>query len=539
MNSDARMGMIWPFILAGAFFFIPVLLFFSHPFSFWGSGDYEPLGLANALNMAYRLADLRLYAAEGMSNHPGVPFYLTSWLALAISGHPVAGSANFYSDVIDHIEDYHRVSVVLAALVGAVGVYVFARTALKLVGVGATSFAILLWLASTPATIICFLILGFEPVALLLNGLFLAVLARIAFDPEIDLKVLAIGALVGALAYLNKLSYLYIPFALVCALFWKAVFLNIGWRRATRLIAFSVVIFIGAVVATGYFFIGWDAFNVLLSFHRNVILGSGLYGAPGDHLIVSGEGIRNAIASIPVERTYAVPLALIAGLALFVAGLRTGFANRERQGVAIVSIGVGLAALLAALAVIKHYAFHYTAGVSAALPACVVAACLLAQTWDLRARRAAAVIAAVTLLLMAGPVMRGVWTGAVGRYDRSKVLSADMKEIEDHTAGITRSIYFTYHVPFRQNAEGFVMQYAHIPRLTEQYLQGRRGVTNNTVASWVTEDVGAYVIDKNYFPDVEAVKSAPNLDLLGPRPVRYNADDKLIELHTVFLLIRK
>jgi len=54
-----------------------------------------------------------------------------------------------------------------------------------------------------------------------------------------------------------------------------------------------------------------------------------------------------------------------------------------------------------------------------------------------------------------------------------------------------------------------------------------------------TRLVDAYVIDKNYFPDVEAVKNAPNLDLLGPKPVRYNADDKLIELHTVFLLIRK
>ncbi len=532
------MRLIWPFVLAGAFFFIPVVLFFSYPFGFWSSSDYEPQGLASALNMAYRLADMKLYAADSMSNHPGVQFYLTSWLALALSGHPVAGQESFYRDVLDHIEDYHRVSIVLAALVGAAGVYVFARTALKMVGVGAATFAVLLWLVSTPATLICFLITGFEPVALLLNGFFLAILIRLAYDREIDLKVVALAALVGVFAYLDKLSYAYIPVALVCALFWKAVFLNIGWRRGARLIAFSVCIFIGTVVATGYFFIGWNAFNVLLSFHRDVILGSGLYGA-GNHVIVSGEGIRHAIASIPADTAYAVPLALVAGIVLFVAGLVTGFGNKERQDVAIVCIGVGLAALLAALAVVKHYAAHYTAGVSAALPACVVAFCLLTQTWDIAVRRAAAVVAAVALLFMARPVVRNVLDGAIGRSNRSDMVAEDLKEIDSQTAGLKHAVYFAYHAPFPQNAEGFVMKYANVPRLTEQYLRNRGRVTNNITAGMVTEDVDAYVIDKNYFPDVEAVKSAPNLDLLGPKPVRYHPDDKLIELHTVFLLIRK
>jgi hypothetical protein len=55
----------------------------------------------------------------------------------------------------------------------------------------------------------------------------------------------------------------------------------------------------------------------------------------------------------------------------------------------------------------------------------------------------------------------------------------------------------------------------------------------------VNDDVGAWVIDKSYFPTEQAVRTAKNVDLLGPRPIRYNEGDKLIELHTVFLLIRK
>ena len=84
-----------------------------------------------------------------------------------------------------------------------------------------------------------------------------------------------------------------------------------------------------------------------------------------------------------------------------------------------------------------------------------------------------------------------------------------------------------------------MVYYAGVPRITQEHLQNRRGVTNSLTEHLVTEDVGAYVIDKKYFPDVEAVKSAPNLDLLGPKPVKFSEGDRLIELRTVFLLIRK
>ena len=77
-----------------------------------------------------------------------------------------------------------------------------------------------------------------------------------------------------------------------------------------------------AIVTTAYFVIGWSGFRDLLKFHRNVILGSGMYGG-GDQIVVDPEGVRRAIMSIPGDRTYALPLALIAGGALFLAGLVT------------------------------------------------------------------------------------------------------------------------------------------------------------------------------------------------------------------------
>ena len=539
MYSGRRTDLVWPGVFAALFLSIPIVLFFAYPIGFWNFTDNEPLGLADALNLAHRLADFRMYPAPGLMGHPGVQFYLMSWLALAFTGYPLAvAGQDFFRAVIDHVEDYHRAIVFIAAFVGAAGVYIFARTALKLIPIGATAVALLIWLMSTPATILYFMSSGFESIAILVNSLFLVILVRLAFDRDIDPTVVILAGCVGAFAYLNKLSYVYIPLALVSAIFWKAVFCRTGWLRGAALVTLFVFSFVGAIAVVAYLIIGWDSFGALRRFHRDVILGSGLYGG-GDQVVVSREGLRQAIMAIPGDKSYAMPLALIAGGVLFIAGLVAGFRNRQNHGVAVIGIGAGLAALFSALIVVKHYDIHYTAGVSAALPGCVLACCLFARDWNSKVRFSALAVASVVVLFMAGPVLLNVRDVLATRSDTTRLASEDMKDINAHTAGMKRVVDFAYHVPFSQYGEGFVVYYANIPRLTREYLRNRQGVTNSITEQSVSEDVGAYVIDKGCFPDVETIKNAPNLDLLGPKPVRFDADDKLIELRTVFLLIRK
>jgi hypothetical protein len=543
MNTGGRSNLVWPWILAAVFFFIPVVLFFTYRVGFWSSTDNEPLGLANALNMAYRLADLRLYPDGGMGDHPGIQFYFMSWLALALTGFPVATAGHeFFRAVIDHVDEYYRASICIAALVGALGVYIFARTALGLASIWVTAVGLVLWLVSTPATILYFMSPGFESVALLVNSLFLWILVRLAYGRAIDPWIVVLAGCIGAFAYLNKLSYIYIPIALVCALFWKVVFCRTGWLRGIALIALFVFAFIGAVAATGYFIIGWDAFGALRRFHKSVLLGSELYGA-GNQVVVSSEGIWRAIMAIPTDKAYALPLALIAGMALFVGGLVIGFRNWQNHNVAVVAIGVGLAALCSALMVIKHYGFHYSAGVSATLPACAVACGLLAQRWKSEARFkvgfAAVAVAWGAALLMAGPVLQTVTAMMASKSENTRWAREDMKEIDARTAGMKRVVAFAYRVPFAQYGLGFVVNSAGVPRLTQAYLENKGSVTNSIAERWVTEDVGAYVIDKGYFPNEEAVKRASNLNLLASKPVRFDPEDRLIELRTVFLLIRK
>ena len=116
MNFGRRGSPIWPFILTGVFFLIPVILFSAYPVGFWSSTDNEPVGLASAINMAYRLVDFRIYPDQSMVDHPGIQFYFMSWIALAFTGYPVPlAGQDFFRAVIDHVDDYHRASVWVAA----------------------------------------------------------------------------------------------------------------------------------------------------------------------------------------------------------------------------------------------------------------------------------------------------------------------------------------------------------------------------------------------------------------------------------------
>src|SRR5258708_10298904 len=277
MNLVSRKGALWPLAFAVVFFSIPTLLAVSYSSSFWMVTDYEPLGLADALNMAYRLADRQMYDANGMAYHPGVTFYLLSWLALALTGYPIASGENFFSTVLAHVEDYHRMILHLGASVGAAGVYVFARAARQLVPVGVTAAGLALWLVSTSATLQMFMSVGMDAFALLINGLFLAGLVPLAHEEEIDPSIVVLAGCVGALAYLNKLSYIYIPFALSAAIFMKLVFCKAGLSRGFSLLTVYLGTFALMIVATAFLIIDWEGFRERISYHKGLLLGSELY----------------------------------------------------------------------------------------------------------------------------------------------------------------------------------------------------------------------------------------------------------------------
>ena len=136
--SFPKRGWLLASLFALPFVAVPPLLFHFYPVPFWTAGEAEWIALGNAMNLAYRVADLKMYSATGMSGHPGVPFYYMSWLALALSGLPVAfGGEGFFNAVLGRLDQFQTTNIWLGAIVGAAGIcHLYADSAQAGAGLG-------------------------------------------------------------------------------------------------------------------------------------------------------------------------------------------------------------------------------------------------------------------------------------------------------------------------------------------------------------------------------------------------------------------
>jgi hypothetical protein len=198
-----------------------------------------------------------------------------------------------------------------------------------------------------------------------------------------------------------------------------------------------------------------------------------------------------------------------------------------------------VASLFSALFVIKHYGFHYTAGVSATLPASAAACYLLATSWGGRFwfRAAAAALSMVAVVWMAARSSDALMLQLAARTDKSRLAQQDLLEINARLASSRQPIEFGYRSPFAWSGEGFVIYYGSVPRMTDAYVGSRQQMFSSATAGLIKRTPGTYVIDKAYFPTADSIKTAPNIIPDGPAPVTWKDGDKIIELRTVFLLI--
>lgn len=372
---------------------------------------------------------------------------------------------------------------------------------------------------------------------MLINGLFFYALVQIAHDGDIRRSVTVLAASVSAFAYLNKLPYINVSLALSAAGILNLVFRGAGRELIIRRCVLFTLISLGIILAAGCLIIGWDEFLRLLRFHKGIVFNSGMYGG-GDQFVVSATDIWHAIAAIPPNKAFAMMIAPIVGGFLAVGGLLAARRGPQHIPVAVISIGAGLASLLSALFVLKHYDLHYTAGVSSTLPASAVASYLLVKSWGYRPRIVEAAVAMVAILFMALEMTPLLISIMQDRVQASELAATDLQAIYAQRAQDRRPVAFLYKVPFSWYGEGFVIFNASVPRLKNEYIESRREMFSASAAGLARRQVGAYVIDKRYFPTAESVKASPNLTLLEPTPVTFEAGDRLIELRTAFLLMR-
>ena len=188
---------------------------------------------------------------------------------------------------------------------------------------------------------------------------------------------------------------------------------------------------------------------------------------------------------------------------------------------------------------IKHYHGHYSASVSPTLAVCLVAGYVLANAWNYRPRLGWAVALVAAIVLMSRETAPALADHLTGKIKVHEMAQADLKEIEKLPIDKNASIAFTYSAPLALFGEGFVMYLACVPRLTAEYHRDRPRMFSASAPDSPPRNVGAVVIHKAYFPTVDSIiRNSGDLATFDRQPLGYREGDRIVELQTVFVMLR-
>jgi hypothetical protein len=376
-----------------------------------------------------------------------------------------------------------------------------------------------------------------DSVVIALNAAFFIVLWRLARSPRIELADVVFAGMIAAIAYLTKLSFLYI-FVGFCAAIGMAVLFG-GKQRLRDCAMAAVFIFSVAaiVLVTAFWAIEWNSFLALLDFHQKIIFNGGIYGS-GSPGVFNSSDLQRAASGILEQRAYAIPIAMVGGLFAMAGGLYAAVRRHEWLPAATFAVGAGAASLFAAATVLKHYALQYSSGAAVTLPALCVAIYLLLSAWGIRPR--APVLIAATVAVLAAlvvPAIRDTDHYMEDKLQRTNDAALDRVKITELIARSPSPVAFAYRVPFPEFGVGYLLTNSGVPRLIFGYLAANRTTTSSMMQNWVPRTIGAYIIDKNYFRSTDDLKTAENVNLLGPT-ITFREGDEIIELATAYILVR-
>lgn len=531
-NATRRTAVVTAIVLAA---FLAALTF-SLQGSFWTSQDYGMLSLSHAIHLEWRLSYGELFPAPGLAGHPGIPFYFASWLAVALVVPSVsAAGLDRFSEIIANAEAIYVANQTIAITVVALSSYAFVRIAARVVPIGVALAALGLWLGSTYQAILTSTSLSIETFALPLNVLFLWILLRLAASPKISTANAVMAGLIAALGYLMKLPYLYVACGLAAACLTSAVIHRVGIVQGLKSATLIASSFVLCVAAVGYSVIGEAGLDALLIFHKNVLFHSGHYGNGEIGLLQASHAVA-AFDSFLFYGSFAPWAALMFGSTCTVfalTGRRTGKASPSEV---ILGIGAGVAALFAALGVLKHFAEHYSAGVASTLPAVFIVLLVLVKKVHPSSSRRFGFLMAI---LLAFGVSHSLYFAA--KYKLNDVARRvdgfdDRRQLNGLLQVKEGRALFTYHVLQPDFGEGFILYYSGIPGLQKEY----RIRDQSRVSSYMSP-TGSFkyvVVDKAYFPDMARVRSASNLDPVGSVRVTAASADQIVELRCCFVVIK-
>jgi hypothetical protein len=505
-------------------------IFLLWPVPFWHAGnDYVDLSLAHAIYL-----EASLHGQDGgdpaLANHPGLPFYLASWLALRAAALG-SGAQDIVKSTFDHPDRFFLFTRIIAGLVTASGV-AGAWLLLRRLDPVWRLLAILSFFAAAAVSYrYSLVILGNETFALPLAALLFWAIDRCARNAaSANWPWLILGA-VAALGYTVKLLYLDLLVA-ACAValmdsWWNApgsrVRLVIEFTRRIACVLISFFAIAGSILLA---VLGRETLKDLLRFHAGIFTHSGAYGS-GDIGFVSATAVHEALLEWfnKTALPYLIPLAI--GGAAVVLWTQLKGPSRDRQ-TALWATASLAAIVSASAAILKHYQLYYVVALCALLPFAFAPVLQLARTkW-----------------IVAAAILAGF-----GLSTSSAMLefSNDSKEVATITEDLARiramplkpgeARLWSYRSPTEQFSAAFIASYAGAkPIMTELADPNRQDFS---CYSMVQRPYRYVVLDRKTVPDAEAVRNIKgSLDRVQAVFVPLAPEDKIHELQR-FIVVEK
>ena len=507
-----------------------LIVYFAWPLSFWTTGDdYVNLSLAHALHFEAKLRGEAVLVDAGLVAHPGVPFYVMSWLCMR--------AAAFFSSGTDVLVDTFtnpdgfflatRIATGSITAIAIAGVWCLLR--------GLTApwrcVAILSFFATSPMSFHCALTRPCNetftlPLSVLL---FWSIQNLLKSAPEDRRPWFLLGA-VAAIGYSVKLLYLDILVAVyavaIADSIWRCGFNGTHWIRSSvrpvTLITLSFGIVAIAILVAA---LGPRGVLSLLHFHFQVAFHTGYYGQ-GDAGPVSIQSVYVALKRIS---TTPLPYLWLGTVGLNILALRWQYRSGDLDRATILRNAAASAAFLAATAfTLKQYSSHYVLALGAMWPFLLLPVLLQHRLrW-----------------IVAAGVGVGLWASIVTQaadFAEYSQRAADIKNDEEKISELPlnpgEARLWTYGIPSQYFAAAFLARDSGVPSILA--LVSKPTLQELSSFAKIDRPYRYVVVSRARYPDADAIRNTPaSLEPTQVMMVRPEPGDKIHALKTVMVVER-
>ncbi len=356
--------------LIGFWIFIVVL----HPISLWGVPEDAPvMSLAEAVNIDFWLTTSGpRVLSQAQFYQPGMYFQIISWLAYRLSAPSLFMPAMelFKANAIQPLAYWFYIQSAALALVLAAIIFLWKQV--KAFDFLSLLTVLTIYFSCVSATRYGIFMFWNESFTLLFAILFFSYAVQILNNSSsLSSRSIFICGLFAGLLYLHKLNYVVWGLAFLPALIVRAWLIERRFRRVIAQIGIYFLAIFVSVECFGRIFLGAQGFSKMLSAHKEIFMGSEIYGG-GPRTFVSlrmiVQDFKNFYYSDPIAFVLFFSFLVLPPLYILIKRKDRDWLNKHLPHLTLL-----LAALSAmGLALLKHFQTHYTVSIAALFPLFII-----------------------------------------------------------------------------------------------------------------------------------------------------------------------